>query len=145
MVNELVIIFLVTLFVAGMIYFLNYPKKFGEVDFGEIKIKVEIADNPIKQAKGLMFRKSLPENEGMLFVFNNEDYHTFWMMNMSIPIDIIWIDKNYEIVHIVRDAQPCLINCILYRPDEKAKYVVEINANFTKKYGIEVGDFVEIN
>ena len=145
MVNDLVTILVVVLFFVAIIYLLSSPKKFAEVNFGKVKVKAEIADNPIKRAKGLMFRKNLEENKGMLFNFNNEDYHTFWMMNTSIPLDIIWVNENKEIVDIVEDAQPCFINCTSHKPDEKAKYVVEVNSNFTKNYGINVGDKVSIN
>lgn len=140
----MLIILIVALIVVLVLFLSNTSKKFAEVDFGNVKIKAEVADTIIKQAKGLMFRKSLPEKEGMLFVFDREDYYGFWMMNTSIPIDIIWVNKDEEIVHIERNAQPCFINCTFYRPTQKAKYVVEVNANFTKKYDIKVGDLVEI-
>ncbi len=122
----------------------NTPKMHAEVDFESVKIKAEVADTTLKQMKGLMFRKGLKEKEGMIFVFNNEDYHSIWMMNMSFPIDIIWINDDFEIVHIARNVQPCFINCPVYTPFDKARYVVEINANLTEKYNIEVGDFVDI-
>ena len=92
-----------------------------------------------------MFRKNLPENEGMLFVFEREDYHGFWMMNMSFPIDIIWMDSGKKIVHIEKNLQPCRITCTSYKPNEKAMYVLEVNANFTDKHGIELGSVVKFS
>ena len=55
-----------------------------------------------------MFRESLNENSGMLFIFPKEDFHNFWMKNTLIPLDIIWINSAKEIVFIENNAQPCL-------------------------------------
>lgn len=144
MASDLLILLGILLLIFIVVLYLNSQKRFAEVSFGDVKIKAEVADTAVKQAKGLMFRKGLAEDEGMIFVFNKEDYHTFWMMNTSIPLDIIWVSSDKEIVHIVEDAKPCFIGCELYRPDEKAKYVVEVNAGFVKKHGIEVGNSMGI-
>lgn len=101
-------------------------------------INAEIADTPEKRQLGLMYREKLNEKSGMLFVFPEENYHAFWMKNMKFPIDIIWIDGNYRIVHIEKDAQPCIELCKSYFPKEKAKYVLEVSANFTEREGIRV-------
>src|SRR3989344_4541488 len=71
-----------------------------------IKINVEIADDNEERMKGLMFRERLDENAGMLFVFEDEQYQAFWMKNTLIPLDIIFIGKNLEIVDI-ENAVPC--------------------------------------
>jgi len=118
--------------------------KYTRINVGNTEVKVDIADTPLKQAKGLMFRKSLPENEGMLFIFDKEDYYGFWMMNTSIPLDIIWINRDMEIVHIERNVQPCGILCPVYKPNEKAKYVLEVNTGFTDRYSVDVGHFIEL-
>ena len=104
-----------------------------------VSIRAEIADNMITRSKGLMFRKSLPENEGMLFVFDREGYHRFWMMNMSFPIDIIWINNEKKVAYIVKDAEPCVLTCNSYVSEKEAKYVLEVNANFTTKNKIKIG------
>lgn len=114
-----------------------------KVKIGNTTIEAEIADTFTKQIKGLMFRKDLEKNKGMLFVFNNDSYQSIWMMNMSFPLDIIWIDAKHKIVDIVKDAQPCMIFCTVYRPKEKARYVLEANAGFVDKHGIEIGDNVK--
>lgn len=128
-----------------IIFLLKKPSvKYTNVKVGGTKIRAEIADNFISQAKGLMFRKSLPEKEGMLFIFDEENYQTFWMMNMSFPIDIIWINKEKKVVDITKNAQPCKIICsTTYRPKEKAMYVLEVNANFTEQNKIKIGSLVE--
>ncbi|MBI2543448.1 MAG: DUF192 domain-containing protein [Candidatus Aenigmarchaeota archaeon] len=131
--------------VVVVLILMNKPTKYSKVTIGDVEIKTEIADTPLKQMKGLMFRKHLPENEGMLFVFGGEDYRGIWMMNTSIPLDIIWINGNMEIVHIEKNVQPCGIFCPVYQPDKKAKYVLEVNAGFVEKNDIDVDHFVEIH
>ena len=110
----------------------------------KISVKVEIADNNEERAKGLMFRSSLEQDSGMLFVFSNEDYHSFWMKNTLIPLDALFISKNFEIVDI-KHMEPCKQDpCVSYGPIKPAKYVLEVNSNFTIKNEIEPGDRVEI-
>ena len=126
-----------------ILYFKKSTTKYTNIKIGDTEIRAEIADTFIKQTRGLMFRKSLPENEGMLFVFDEEGYHSFWMMNMSFPIDIIWVNKEKEVVDIVKNAQPCKFSCLSYKPKERAIYVLEVNANFTSEHGIRTRSSVE--
>jgi hypothetical protein len=128
-----------------ILYLKKSPTKYTNVKVEDTVIRSEIADTPIKRTKGLMLRKSLPENEGMLFVFSEEGYHSFWMMNMSFPIDIIWINNEKKVVDIVKNAQPCIITCSSYRPKEKAMYVLEVNANFTEEHGVKIGTSIEFS
>lgn len=120
-------------------------QKQSEVLINEKAFNTEIADNNIERAKGLMFRKSLDESSGMLFIFPNSEKHSFWMKNTFIPLDIIWIDEDLEIVYIHKNAQPCRETCNSIIPDKEAKYVLEINAGLVEKYGIKIGNGVEIN
>jgi len=106
-------------------------------------INAEVADNFIKRIKGLMFRKGLKENEGMLFIFRRPGYYSFWMLNMKFPIDIIWISEDKKIVDFVT-AYPLKNEFKIFRPKEKALYVLEVNKGFVKKNNIRVGDKVEI-
>jgi len=109
-----------------------------------IIIKVEVADTEQKREIGLMFRENLDENKGMLFVFDDEKYVTFWMKNTLIPLDIIFISSNGTINEIKENVQPCLADpCELYPSVNPSKYVLEVNANFSKKNGISVGDSVK--
>ena len=107
----------------------------------EIKINVEIADDDSERAKGLMFRESLEDNSGMLFVFEDEDYYGFWMKNTLIPLDMIFISEDLRIIDI-RYAVPCEDECTNYIPKEKAKYILEVNGNFTLKNKISIGNKV---
>jgi len=139
-------IFILFSFIAIVVMIFQLKKssvKYINIKIGDTEIKAEVADNIIKRTKGLMFRKTLSEKEGMLFVFNEESYHSFWMMNMSFPIDIIWINNEKKVVDIVENAQPCKLTCSSYRPKETALYVLEVNANFTEKHGVKIGSSLE--
>lgn len=106
---------------------------------------VEIAANQSQRDYGLMNREHLDPDRGMLFVYEEEGYHSFWMKNTLIPLDIIWINSSQEIVYIERNAQPCTSDyCPLIDPWESASYVLEINGGLCDKYGINVGDKVNI-
>ena len=116
----------------------------SQVSINSKTFDVEISDSTVERAQGLMFRKMLDDNSGMLFIFPNSDKHSFWMKNTFIPLDIIWIDENLEIVYIHENVQPCKEVCNSITPDKDAKYVLEINAGLLEKYGIEIGEKVEI-
>ena len=110
-----------------------------------IKINAEIADDNEERTRGLMFRKILDENSGMLFVFDDEDFQTFWMKNTLIPLDIIFIDNNFRIVDI-KNAAPCEKDpCSLYQSSMPAKYVLEVNSRFSDKNNIRVQNMITIN
>jgi len=103
-------------------------------------INAEVADSSQERAVGLMFREELGETEGMLFIFDSEATHSFWMKNTLIPLDLIWVNENMEIVHI-EHAVPCTTpSCPSYTPSRPAKYVVEVNAGVVYGKGIKIGD-----
>jgi len=106
-----------------------------------VYIDVELANTTAKRMKGLMFRESLGENEGMLFVFAYESYQRFWMMNTTIPLDAIHFSGNGTVVDVMA-MEPCrsIFSCPTYSPKAKSMYVLEVNQGFAKKNGIEVGN-----
>lgn len=105
---------------------------------------VEVADSPEEQAAGLMHRLNLPENEGMLFVFEDEKPRAFWMKNTLIPLDMIFMDSNLTVVDI-KHAVPCSSEpCELYH-SRPAQYVLEINKGLSEENKISVGSTVELN
>ncbi|HNQ51236.1 MAG TPA: DUF192 domain-containing protein [Candidatus Omnitrophota bacterium] len=107
-------------------------------------VTAEIAETDAARAAGLMHRDELSPGRGMLFVFPEEARHSFWMMNMRFPIDMVWIGKNLRIVDIRHNAQPCSRGCPSYAPDGAAAYVLEIPAGFCRRYRISIGDPVTI-
>ena len=104
-------------------------------------VVVELATTPQAQQNGLSGRPSLPEDHGMLFVFDHEDYWSFWMPNMKFPLDIIWFDSAHKVVWTELDVQPCssLSNCPVMTPESQAMYVLEVNAGFVTTHHIQLG------
>lgn len=118
-----------------------------QIKIGSAIVTIELADSEEKRTKGLSGRESLPEDQGMLFVFSNPDRYSFWMKEMKIPLDIIWIingkvigyEENVSIpVEGVADA-----SLPLYTPPEAVIAVLEVNAGFVKDNQIKIGDAVE--
>ena len=104
----------------------------------------ELANSTIERKRGLMFREKLPENHGMLLVFENEGVYSMWMMNMKFSLDILWINSQGMIIHIEKEVQPCSYNCATYQSRSPAKYVLEINSGLVDEMGIQKGTFIEI-
>ena len=106
-------------------------------------IKAEVAGTEASREKGLMFRKRLPDDAGMLFVFNQEGVYSFWMKNTRFAIDIIWISRDQKVNYIINNALPCAGNCQSLTPSANALYVLEVNSGFVKKNNIKIGDRVD--
>jgi len=101
---------------------------------------VEIARNATTQTRGLSGRPSLDNDTGMLFVFDHEDYWSFWMIDMKFPLDIIWFNSNRQVVWVEPNLQPCTsTNCAELTPESPAMYVLEINAGFAAIHQIKLG------
>ncbi len=111
-----------------------------EVCFKGDCVKAEVADSLDARAQGLMHRESLKEDAGMLFVFGQEVLPSFWMKNVSLPLDIIWIDKDKKVIGFYPDAKPCADSCESIIPPGKIKYVLEVRAGFAEKIGLKPGD-----
>ncbi len=134
-----ILIFLISI---SFLFFINQPeKKWGKVCFKEYCFDVQLAQNGIERTKGLMFQESLEQNKGILFLFDKESKYSFWMKNTFISLDIIWIDKNNNVVFISENNQPCKwYNCPSIKPTTDAKYVLEVNSGIVKKIDLKVGD-----
>jgi len=114
------------------------------IKIGNATILAWIADNDEKRELGLMYVKKLEENEGMIFIFEDEGIYAFWMKNTYLPLDIIFVDKNMKVVDM-QSMEPCNgSECILYYPSEKIKYAIEVNSGFCSKNHINIGDQVKI-
>lgn len=104
----------------------------------------EIAVTAAERSLGLMYRKALTKDHGMLFVFPEEGRHRFWMKNTRIELDIIFIASDLRVVSISRRAQPCRTEpCDFYSPEGNAAYVLEIAGGLAAAYGFAAGDLVE--
>lgn len=107
---------------------------------GPVAVQVEIADTPDARAWGLMYRRELGANAGMLFVFPNESDQQFWMKNTPLPLDMVFIGKQRYIVGIVPEARPFTTNSL--GVGVPSQYVLEVNGGFCARHGINTGDTV---
>lgn len=107
--------------------------------------KLYVARTTKEKEVGLSEKTSLPEDFGMLFVFEKPGFYSFWMKNMKFGIDIIYINKG-EVVTIYKNLVPEKSNkeALLYNPEEPADMVLEINAGLSQKYNLKKGDRVKI-
>ena len=101
---------------------------------------VEMASTPAEQAKGLMFRRELPEGQGMLFDFHHEQPTSFWMKNTYIPLDMIFIRGDGRILRIAENTVP--LSEALVPSGGPVRAVLEVNAGMARKLGIAPGDRV---
>ena len=105
------------------------------------RVFVEVRDDTEEHMRGLMFRQHLPWNAGMLFAYNSEEPRAFWMKNTLIPLDMIFVDDNSEIVDIIENVPPCEQDpCPVYPSEQPAQYVLEVNAGFVQQNAVQVGD-----
>ena len=101
---------------------------------------VEIADNDAERAKGLMYRKELPEGQGMLFDFHREQEVSFWMQNTYIPLDMVFIRADGRILRIAENTEP--LSTKLISSGGPVRAVLEVIGGTTRKLGIAPGDRV---
>lgn len=136
--NYTSVIFLFSLAI-GLFACRNDPRLVIQTRGGkDVAFEVEIADTPAKREMGLMYRRELPDDRGMLFIFPGESVLTFWMKNTPIPLDMIFIGGDLKIVGIVREAVPFTLSARAV--DAPSRYVLEIKGGLAQKRGVEVGD-----
>lgn len=104
-----------------------------------VKINIEVADNAVERSRGLMYRDRLPDGQGMLFVFQDEDFQSFWMKNTPQPLDIIYIEADGDIVsiHNAKALDETPIPSV-----GPAKFVLELATGEAKRLGIDLGEKV---
>jgi hypothetical protein len=104
------------------------------------RYRVEIAASPELRPQGLMFRESLAEGRGMLFLFPAPSVEGFWMKNCNFPIDIVWMNPDHKVIYVNAHTPPCKEDpCPTYGPKEKSLYVLEIPDGAAAKEKIVVG------
>lgn len=117
------------------IYFLN-PDGSKTKNF-----KVEIAKTPKETSKGMMYRRSMPEDSGMLFIFPRMEERSFWMKNTYIPLDMIFIDSDYKVVNVVHNAPP--LSQTSRKSIYPCMYVLELYGGVAEKAGIVSGSVMQ--
>jgi uncharacterized membrane protein (UPF0127 family) len=104
-------------------------------------VQVELADTDQKRERGLMFRKELPDGQGMLFLFDEEREHTFWMKDTLIPLDIIFVDGSGRVTDVVANARPLSLEP---RTGGPARMVLEVPGGWARAHDVRVGDRMRV-
>ena len=117
----------------------EFPR--GTIKIDDIALQVQVADTEPRRVRGLMFQDQLPYSQGMIFVFEKAGIYSLWMLNMQFPLDMIWFDKDGNIIHIEKDIPPCktaleTMTCQSITPDGEALYILEVTSGFVDKFQI---------
>jgi uncharacterized protein len=135
------ILIIITILIWRLFIFIP-SSKFVDIKIKETTYKIELAKTTAQKAKGLSKRDSLCPNCGMLFIFDSETQLPFWMKDTTIPLDIIWLDKNGK---IVSNKTVTEINSLKTQKNEiPAQYVLELNANDYQKLNLKIGDIIQL-
>ena len=129
------------------------PQSNTEVEFGTQmvtfpngqKVRAEVLFKPQDMMRGMMFRDSLPRDRGMLFVHSKAGNYPYWMFQVKIPLDIIWMDINRRIVEISENTPPCQTKaseCPSYGGKNLARFVLELGGGEARRHGLRAGDTV---
>ena len=113
-------------------------------------VKAEVMMNKADMARGMMFRDTLPEGRGMLFIHGAPERYPYWMYQVKIPLDIVWMDRQKRVVEVVENAPPCrgkASECQTpgagtYGGTEVATFVLELPGGYARKHGIVKGEFL---
>lgn len=104
-------------------------------------VTAELAVTDEERARGLMFREKILPDQGMLFVFDQEDTHSFWMKNTLVYLDMLWLDSQRRVIHIEANVPPCKADpCPSYGPGVPARYVLELKGGGAAANGIKIQD-----
>ena len=115
------------------------------VTVGNVTVYAEAADTFAEREMGLMNRTYLNEDAGMLFIFPTPQQQSFWMKNMRIPLDIVFITADNHVLEIYASVPPCTGDpCTLYTSSAPLQYALEVNSGFCARNGIVSGDPVVI-
>jgi uncharacterized protein len=106
-----------------------------------VTVDVEVVQTAEARQRGLMYRKTLEPNAGMLFIFEQPEAHTFWMHNTLVPLDMIFITSDWQVLGIVENATP-LTDSSRSVPGT-SQYVLEVNAGFSRRHGLGAGTSVK--
>lgn len=123
----------------------DFPTRPLTLPGGQV-IRVETMTGDFEVLRGMMFRTSLAPDRGMLFVHLKPDHYTYWMYQTLIPLDIIWLDSNRDIVEMVADAPPCKTQaskCAQYGGKQISSFVLEIPGGMARKFGLQLGQRIQ--
>ena len=116
-------------------------RRFVPLYIHDTRFVAEIAETMDQQVRGLMFRRSIPRNYGMLFIYSEEEIRGFWMKNTWIRLDLIFLNRNRQVVDMFASVPPCTADpCPSYVSKVPAQYVLEIRGDLSRELKLKVGD-----
>ena len=116
------------------------PKAPARVCGADVCVNAEIVSTKADLERGLQGRAGLAKDHGMLFVFANDSRYRFWMKDMKFSLDILWLDSKGGIVAVGENLPPCAADpCAVYAPSQEARYVLEVEAGFSRAHGLKPG------
>jgi hypothetical protein len=113
---------------------------------GGQQIRAEVEMDAVDMQKGMMFRDSLPRGRGMLFIHQTPGLYPYWMYQVRIPLDMIWMDASRRIVEISPDTPPCKTKaslCANYGGHQTAQFVLELGGGEARRLGLSLGQTLE--
>lgn len=122
--------------------FIESTNEYFDLTVGKVRLQVEVAALPREREKGLMFRQSMDDSKGMIFIFKNGTKQRFWMKNTRIPLDIGYFSSNGSLVEIHK-AKPHDLSGVPSRSRD-VQFVLELNKDAYKKLGIQLGDRIDL-
>jgi uncharacterized membrane protein (UPF0127 family) len=129
------------LLLAGVVNCVHAGVKMIPLYIGSEKFTVEVAETEEAQMKGLMYRKHVPDDFGMLFIHEEEGYRSMWMKNCFVSLDLVFLNKNKQVVDMYINVPPCKNEpCDTYPSRIPAQYVLELRANRAKELNLKIGD-----
>jgi uncharacterized membrane protein (UPF0127 family) len=126
---------------AGLFVACNSTTDVFELRLGQAIFKVEVATTPTELATGLMYRRQLAPDAGMLFVFSQPDFRQFWMKNTYLPLSIAFLDERGKVVDI-QDMNP--LDETIVESRRPAQYALEVNQGAFERYGVNIGDRMNV-
>ncbi len=109
-------------------------------------IRAEVEVDSTDMQKGMMFRDSLPRGRGMLFIHDKPGLYPYWMYQVRIPLDMLWMDASHRIVEVSADTPPCKTKaseCPKYGGHQQAQYVLELGGGEARRLGVREGDTLD--
>ena len=122
----------------------------GTIKIGDQVLQVQIADTKPSRVRGLMFQEQLPYDKGMFFVFEEPGTYSVWMLNMQFSLDIIWFDRDGNVIHVEENVPPCksaleTVTCSNVSPGtNQTMYILEVTSGFVDKFSITKNSMLEI-
>lgn len=110
---------------------------------GNAAVEVTVADSDAERVKGLSGVEHLDPRQGKLFIFDMDAKPGIWMKDMKFPLDIVWVNRDFKVVHIEENVSPDTYPQVFYPPDD-ARFVLEVNAQFVNTFKIKEGDTMEL-